>query len=165
MEVGSSFNPTRFMPFVVMHEFEGLLFSDCPAFCQGIGRPDLELQFQQIRNDFETPEDINDSPITCPSKRVKNLVPGYEKPLYGTLAALEVGLSRIRTQCPHFDSWLRQLESLAYPMFENLQEKLQRAFKNLRGQARLTEENIAEACAKFGWRCSKPTSTSKSSKN
>jgi len=30
-------------------------------------------------------------------------------------------------------------------MFENLQEKLQRAFKSLRGQARLTEENIAEA--------------------
>jgi len=30
-------------------------------------------------------------------------------------------------------------------MFENLQEKLQRAFKTLRGQARLTEENIDEA--------------------
>jgi signal recognition particle subunit SRP54 len=30
-------------------------------------------------------------------------------------------------------------------MFENLQEKLQRAFKSLRGQARLSEENISEA--------------------
>src|SRR3954467_1833209 len=30
-------------------------------------------------------------------------------------------------------------------MFENLQEKLQRAFKSLRGQAVLNEENIAEA--------------------
>src|SRR5271156_3726767 len=30
-------------------------------------------------------------------------------------------------------------------MFENLQEKLQRAFKSLRGQARITEENISEA--------------------
>jgi len=30
-------------------------------------------------------------------------------------------------------------------MFENLQEKLQRAFKNLRGQGKLTEENIQEA--------------------
>src|SRR6516164_4700454 len=30
-------------------------------------------------------------------------------------------------------------------MFENLQEKLQRAFKTLRGQATLTEENIQEA--------------------
>jgi signal recognition particle subunit SRP54 len=30
-------------------------------------------------------------------------------------------------------------------MFENLSEKLQRAFKNLRGQGKLTEENISEA--------------------
>src|SRR5437763_13651783 len=30
-------------------------------------------------------------------------------------------------------------------MFENLQEKLQRAFKSLRGQAVLSEENIQEA--------------------
>jgi signal recognition particle subunit SRP54 len=30
-------------------------------------------------------------------------------------------------------------------MFENLQERLQRAFKSLRGQAKLTEENIDEA--------------------
>jgi hypothetical protein len=109
-EIGSSFNPGRFVPFVVMHEFEGLLFSDCTAFSQSIGRADLGPHFQRIRNDFQTPEDINDSPVTCPSKRVRNLVPGYEKPLFGTLAALEIGLSRIREQCPHFDSWLRQLE-------------------------------------------------------
>ena len=30
-------------------------------------------------------------------------------------------------------------------MFENLTEKLQRAFKNLRGQGTLTDENIGEA--------------------
>jgi len=35
-EVGSSFNPSRFIPFVVMHEFEGLLFSDCTAFSQAL---------------------------------------------------------------------------------------------------------------------------------
>ena len=30
-------------------------------------------------------------------------------------------------------------------MFENLSDKLQRAFKNLRGQGTITEENIGEA--------------------
>ncbi len=30
-------------------------------------------------------------------------------------------------------------------MFENLSEKLQRAFKNLRGQGTITEENISDA--------------------
>src|SRR5260370_36354874 len=64
-EVGSSFMPSRFVPFIVMHAFEGLLFSDCTAFSQGIGRTDLQTDFQRIRDAFETPEDINDSPITC----------------------------------------------------------------------------------------------------
>ena len=30
-------------------------------------------------------------------------------------------------------------------MFENLSDKLQRSFKNLRGQGTLTEENISDA--------------------
>src|ERR1700726_3435671 len=34
---------------------------------------------------------------------------------------------------------------LKLTMFENLSDKLQRAFKNLRGQGTLTEENIGEA--------------------
>ena len=110
-EMGKHFNPQRFVPFVVMHEFEGLLFSDCAGFSRGISRPALEAEFRKIREEFATPEEINDSPITAPSKRVIDLVPGYEKPLLGSLAALEIGLSRIRQECPHFDRWLTQLES------------------------------------------------------
>jgi hypothetical protein len=104
--------PERFVPFVVMHEFEGLLFSDCTAFSRAIGRSDLEPKFREIRQQFATPEEINDSPDTAPSKRVEQLVRGYEKPLFGALAVLEIGLTRIRTECPHFNGWLEQLESL-----------------------------------------------------
>jgi hypothetical protein len=96
----------------MMHEFEGLLFSDCPAFAAGIYRNNLAAEFQKIRDEFNTPEEINDSPITAPSKRVKHLVPGYEKPLMGSLAAIAIGLSRIRDECPLFDCWLRSLEAL-----------------------------------------------------
>jgi len=110
-EMGRRFNPRRFVPFVVMHEFEALLFSDCAGFSRGIGRPGLEAAFKEIRDRFPTPEDINDSPVTAPSKRVKDLVPGYEKPLLGSLAALEIGLNCIRRECPHFNEWLGQLES------------------------------------------------------
>jgi hypothetical protein len=102
----------RFIPYVVMHEFEGLLFSDCGAFSRGIGRPDLESGFQAIRASFPCPEDINDSPLTAPSKRVEGLLPGYQKPLLGTLAVLEIGLSKIRQECPRFDAWLKKLETL-----------------------------------------------------
>ena len=111
-EMGNRFNSDRFVPFVVMHEFEGLLFSDCAAFSQGIGRPNLEARLQEIRDRFATPEDINDSPNTAPSKRVENLVQGYQKPLFGVLAAREIGLDRIRAACPHFDGWINRLEAV-----------------------------------------------------
>jgi hypothetical protein len=111
-EMGTDFDITRFLPFVVVHEFEGLLFSDCAAFARGICRPDLEPSFSQIRKGFATPEDIDDSPVTAPSKRVEALVPGYNKPLFGALAILEIGLDPIRDECPHFDGWLHQLESI-----------------------------------------------------
>jgi len=112
-EFGPGFDRSRFVPFVVVHEFEGLLFSDCAAFARGIARTELEGHFTVIKNAFQTPEHINDSPITCPSRRVKDLVPEYETPILGTLAALEITLKRIRTECPHFDRWLERLESLA----------------------------------------------------
>ena len=111
-EMGPEFDPRRFVPFVIMHEFEGLLFSDCTGFSRGIERPELEAEFRLIRNQFATPEDINDSPDTAPSKRVIDLIPGYRKPLLGVLAATEIGLPRIRQECPHFNEWLVQLESL-----------------------------------------------------
>ena len=72
----------------------------------------MEPKFQRVRDEFTTPEDINDSPVSAPSKRIENLVPGYEKPLLGTLAVLEIGLDIIRTECPHFAAWLDKLESL-----------------------------------------------------
>jgi len=112
-EMGRRLKPRRFVPFVVMHEFEGLLFSDCAAFSKGIGRPSLERDFRTIRDQFTNPEEINDSALTAPSKRVKALVPGYEKPLFGVMAALEIGLASIRAECPHFNDWLEKLEALA----------------------------------------------------
>jgi hypothetical protein len=108
--MGSGFRPSRFIPFVMMHEFEGLLFSDCTLFAAGIARPDLAEKFQAIRDEFESPEEINDSPQTSPSKRVVELVPNYEKPLMGALAVVKIGLEVIRRECPHFAGWLSQLE-------------------------------------------------------
>jgi len=110
---GSSFNPRRFIPFVLWHEFEGLLFSDCTAFSRAIARPDLQRAFAEVRQQFATPEDINDSTETHPSKLVKHLMPQYQKPLHGLLAAREIGLDCIRRECPHFDGWLTELESRA----------------------------------------------------
>lgn len=108
--LGGAYQARRFLPFVIMHEFEGLLFSDCRRFADAIGQPELAGSFQAIRDAFGTPEDINDNPLTAPSKRVEALAPGYAKPLMGPLAALGIGLDTIRQECPHFRAWIGQLE-------------------------------------------------------
>lgn len=110
-KMGPCFDSRRFVPYVAMHEFEALLFSDCARFGKAIGQPQLTMRFQRIRNAFLTPEEIDDSPETAPSKRVQALVPGYRKPLFGTLAAQEIGLRRMRRECPHFAEWLARLEA------------------------------------------------------
>ena len=112
-EMGTSFNPNRFVPYVMMHEFEAMLFSDCDSFGHAIGRSDLIDDFQEIRDDFTSPEEIDDSPINAPSKRIIKLFPGYNKPVGGTVGVLGIGLDTIRSECQHFADWLRRLESLS----------------------------------------------------
>ena len=111
-QMGASFNPDRFVPYVMMHEFEAMLFSDCERFSLGVGCPELASTFQEIRDGFASLEEIDDSPSTAPSKRIQNLMPGYQKPLLGNLAVLEIGIDAIRAECTHFLEWLERLEEL-----------------------------------------------------
>ena len=110
-KLGSGVMP-RFIPYVQMYEFEALLFSNATGFAEGIYQAALAPKLQAIRDDFGSPEEINDDPNTAPSKRVQNLVADYEKPLYGTLAALKIGLPTMRQECALFDTWLTRLEQL-----------------------------------------------------
>ena len=106
-------HPARFVPYVVMHEFEGLLFSDPDQFAQSLGEPDLAPRLRAIRREFRTPEDINDSPDKAPSKRILNLYRGYRKPVDGVLAMQQLGLDTVREACPLFDAWIAALEQQA----------------------------------------------------
>ena len=110
--MGPGFDARRFIAYVMMHEFEAMLFSDCESFGEGIGRPELAPRFQEIRGQFASPEEIDDSPDTAPSRRVVDLVPRYQKPLMGKLAVLKIGLDSIRTECPNFRAWIERLESI-----------------------------------------------------
>ena len=110
--IDSSFNSNRFIPYVMMHEFEAMLFSDCETLGNAIGRPDLTGSIQSILEEFGSPEEIDDSPATAPSKRIQALSPEYQKPTMGLQAAQAIGLESIREECPHFHEWLERLESL-----------------------------------------------------
>ena len=102
----------RLIPYLQLHEYEGLLFSDPQAFAAAINQASLGYEFQKIRDRFATPEDINDNPNTAPSKRVENLYPNYRKVLHGTDAARAVGIETMRRECPHFGAWVEKLKSL-----------------------------------------------------
>jgi hypothetical protein len=113
-ELIPDFRPdVRFLPYVQLHEYEGLLFSDPGAFATAIGQQQLATEFKRLRDSFPTPEDINDGRKTAPSKRVLRVYPSYRKVLHGTVAAGAVGVDVMRRQCPHFRSWLEQLAALS----------------------------------------------------
>jgi len=45
----------RFIPYLELHEYEGMLFSNPSAFANGIGQPTLAQSFERIRAEFPTP--------------------------------------------------------------------------------------------------------------
>jgi hypothetical protein len=111
-EMGESFDARRFIPYLEMHEFEAMLFSDCSALAEAVGRPDMNCEFQKIADEFGSPEEIDDDPMDAPSKRIEKVIPGFRKRHTGNLAARKMGLPCIRTKCPHFDQWVRKLEAI-----------------------------------------------------
>lgn len=111
--MGAGFDDRRFVPYLMMHEFEALLFSDCRKFCAAIGQPTAASLLQSVRDGFPQPEEINDSPDGAPSKRISALLRGYRKPLMGLRGIQAIGLSAIRAECPHFSSWISRLESIS----------------------------------------------------
>ena len=49
-----------------------MLFSDCEGFGRVIGREDLVEPLQTIRDQFASPEEIDDSPDTAPNPSALN---------------------------------------------------------------------------------------------
>lgn len=102
-------NP-RFLPYLMLHEFEALLFVDLKV----VGRvlsPDAPVVLTDW-NPLCCPEEINEGEQTHPSARIQKKFAGYRKALHGPLIVQQIGLERIREKCPHFDSWLKKLEAL-----------------------------------------------------
>lgn len=102
----------KFIANILVHEFEGLLFSYPPAFGPNLPGNNIVATLTAIRDQFETPEHINDGPMSAPSKRILGVCRSYEKVFHGALVALDIGLDRIRQECHHFRTWIERLESL-----------------------------------------------------
>ena len=95
----------------MLHEFEGILFSKPDSFAS-ITNAEIVKSIQSIRDSYQTPEHINNSLKTAPSKRLEALIPNYAKIKNGTLLSKDMGINIIMNQCPHFCKWIQGISSL-----------------------------------------------------
>jgi hypothetical protein len=120
--MGNNFRRELFIPYVQMYEFEALLFSDVAQMagelCVVNGHSDegsrsrLRSNLQEILEAAGSAEEINDSAITAPSKRILGLAPGYRKAISGPIILQRIGITQVRQRCLHFNQWLTNLESI-----------------------------------------------------
>lgn len=102
----------RFLPFFMMHEIEALYFS-CPATLA----THLDIApslVQNILDECGEPEAINHAEEKSPSHRIGSLksIGKFKKTSTGIAIAKEIGLQKMRDQCPLFNEWVEKIEAL-----------------------------------------------------
>lgn len=114
-ELAADINPdsTRFIPYIQLYEYEALIFvvpSKMELFYPEHRNQLAELQ--KIADANPNPELIDDGQHTAPSKRIIAHLPDYEdaKPVVGPQVVERIGLTALRTRCPHFDQWVKSLQ-------------------------------------------------------
>lgn len=103
--IAADINDRRFIPYIQLHEFEALLFSNNDGFSAYFSEKEA-LQTQEIISSYANPEDINTTPDGAPSKRLLTIKNNYDKVIEGNLIALEIGIKNILARCPRFAAWV-----------------------------------------------------------
>lgn len=102
----------RFIPYLSIHKFESLLFSDSAILAAELRIP--ERKVLDVLTEFGDPEKINDDPAKAPSKRLDAWSENrFLKISQGIAIAENIGISRMREKCRIFDSWLKRIEDIA----------------------------------------------------
>jgi hypothetical protein len=106
-------NIDNFLPYIQLHELEGLLFSDINGFEKLPDiMPNAKEEIRMIINSHLNPELINDGETTHPSARLERLLPNYKKPIRVITISRNTGIEKILDKCPHFKSWIEKIISL-----------------------------------------------------
>ncbi|MEZ4827846.1 MAG: DUF4276 family protein [Bacteroidia bacterium] len=103
-----------FIPYLQLHEFEALLFCDQRVFSAIFNDNEItnNTLLEDTINRYDCPEDINDSPETSPSARLRKVIKRYNKVVHGIHLAEEIGLEKMREKCPRFSNWIQKLEAI-----------------------------------------------------
>ena len=100
--------PTSFLPYIQKHEFETLMFANAAGFSSVADTAELN-EILNVLKQFSTPEDINGSPETAPSKRLLSIFK-YKKVADSALVLKDVDIDLLRRRCPRFNEWVARLE-------------------------------------------------------
>lgn len=101
-----------FIPYIQCYEFEALVLAAPEAAEAHLRAPGLAGKLTEIRNRCGGAEWVNDGRDTCPSRRIQEAAPRYDKKLHGPLIIASAGLASVRSEAPRFDSWLSRIEAL-----------------------------------------------------
>jgi hypothetical protein len=102
----------RFIPFVAVHEFEALLFSNSEILAANLGIE--ESKISEIILECGSPEAINNNRLTASSKRLEKLFENgkFRKITIGIPIAEKIGIDKMREKCPLFNSWILTFEEI-----------------------------------------------------
>ncbi len=114
----------RFIPYIQLHEFEALIFSDPAKLEKDYLDYEKEISELVILSEKHNPEEINDNPNTAPSKRIIAAIPVYKKHYSASSIAKEIGLEKMRKRCKHFNKWLTRLENLSQTSLDETKVKV-----------------------------------------
>jgi hypothetical protein len=112
--IAQKINHPRFIPYVQLHEFEAFVFIELERLNEAFPGSDSAIGKLEKEAKGKRPEEINESEHTAPSKRIIKAIPAYSglKATVGPMIAHDLGMQKLRDNCPHFNSWITKLEAL-----------------------------------------------------
>ena len=103
----------RFLPYIQLHEFESLLYTDIRVLKYDYLEREDGVSIDHLYEDTKMipPEEINHGEETAPSKRLLHAV-NYQKGEMVSEWLAVIGMDQIREKCPHFSDWIGKIQTL-----------------------------------------------------
>lgn len=118
--MAEKFQVSNFVPYIQLHEFEALLFSDISKIVDRFPKQERTItKLQKVLDDCNgNPELVNTGRETAPSKRIATLVEEgrkykYHKVQDGVNIACRIGIDVMMNKCKHFKEWIDKLIALS----------------------------------------------------
>lgn len=103
----------KFIPYILLHEFETLAFSNYDVFEELYETNEAKLnKLKEICDNNPNPETINNIKETAPSKILTKYIKRFKKTADSINITKKIGLDKIRQKCPNFNIWITKLENI-----------------------------------------------------